>query len=257
MLVLNFHRVEPMTGLEITRLSPARFARMMDMLEGTGLQVAKAGGELLPSGAQVALTFDDGFASVAAHALPVVRNHGWTATVFLIADAVGKADDWDVRLLGRRRMMMSWPQAREWHQAGIAFGSHTSTHADLTALSSRALARELADSRSRIADELGCKVRYLAYPFGRHNARVRAAAEAAEYEAAFATGPTLTTGHDRFAIPRVSVHGLLTLFQYRRLLADAQRTGADRHWHGRDRLFASLSAGSAIVTNRRRRHLAL
>ncbi|MEW5702801.1 MAG: polysaccharide deacetylase family protein [Candidatus Zixiibacteriota bacterium] len=253
MLVLTFHRVEAPTGLEITRVGPRRFARLVTILRDTGLQVAAVGSDPLADGADVVLTFDDGFASAAENALPVIREQGWTAIVFLIAGAIGKDDDWDVRILGRKRSMMTWAQAREWSQAGIEFGSHTVTHADLTALSSRALERELAESRQRISDELGAPVRYLAYPFGRHHERVRAAAREAGYAAAFASDATLDTGDDRFAISRVTVHGLMTLFQYRRLLAQAV-DASSRSWFGRarTRLFTSLSAGSAIATDLRR-----
>ena len=38
---------------------------------------------------QVGLTFDDGYADFAEYALPVLRRHGFTATVFVIAGRLG------------------------------------------------------------------------------------------------------------------------------------------------------------------------
>lgn len=255
MLVLNFHRVESFTGFEITRLSPARFRMLMDILADSRLRVAPLGAEPLASSSDVLITFDDGFASIAEHALPLVHERGWGAIVFLVADAVGTHDDWDVRLLGRRRPMMSWEEARRWSEVGIEFGSHSLTHADLTALSERRLLMELRESRMKIEDKLGQAVRHLSYPYGRHNARVRQMAQGAGYDAAFATDASIEDGVDRYAIPRVNVHNLMSTFQYRSLLRVASPAQGRRdRWfgQGRSRLYTSLSAGSAVVGNWRR-----
>lgn len=249
MRVLNFHRVEKPTGLEITRLSPGRFARVLDEVESlrTCDRWEKGAHPCVPMIAPhfvglegILITFDDGFASICDYALPRLRERGWNAIVFLIAEAVGRTDDWDVRILGRRRPMINWDQAREWSNAGFTFGSHTRSHRDLTALSRSRLRTELVNSKAKIEDELRQEVRYLSYPFGRHNEHVREAAREAGYSAAFATsgGPG-----DRFAIPRVNVHALMTSFELRRLLT----TDGPPSW--RSRLFSSLSAGSAAVGN--------
>ncbi len=239
MIVFNFHRVEKPTGLEITRLSPSRFQQVLDCVAISGLVVGRGNENPLKIMPEILFTFDDGFASICDHALPELKERGWNAILFLIADAVGQDDQWDIRLLGRKRPMMSWGQAKQWSDAGFAFGSHSQSHADLTALSPRRLRDELVDSKARIEDELAREVRYVSYPFGRHNSRVREAVQAAGYDAAFAVnGPT----GDRFAIPRVNVHTLMTLWELRRVLQ-----GGAPSW--RTRLFTSLSAGSATVGN--------
>jgi len=252
-LILNFHRIESPTGMEITRITPARFCRLLKMIEQSGVTVAKPGGDPLYAENQVLLTFDDAFASVARHALPELKRRGWGAVVFLIAASIGTTDDWDVRLLGRPRMMMDWDDIYEWSAAGIEFGSHTVTHADLTALSDDALRSELADSRDTIETKLGQPIRFLSYPYGRHDPRVREAAEAAGYHAAFATGGTLWCRDDEWAIPRVGINQLTSLFEFESMLQAAPNgSGGEgktwrRRWHGR--VFESLNAGSAAVGN--------
>jgi peptidoglycan/xylan/chitin deacetylase (PgdA/CDA1 family) len=252
MLALGFHRIEPPTGLEITRIGRARFERLLAMIEAAGLQ-GRTGDPAATAAGQVMLTFDDGYRSVTDAALPMLAQRAWSAVVFLIAGSVGKTDDWDVSLLGPKRRMMSWSDAREWAGQEIEFGSHTVTHADLTALSDRSLETELRESKTMIEEELGRPVRYLAYPFGRHNLRVRAAAQEAGYEAAFATGAGLSD--DRFAIPRAMIHGLTTLFEFRAILRKAERDEESRPVHRgswRSRFFQDLNAGSATVSNWRR-----
>ncbi len=255
MLILNFHRIESPTGLEITRITPARFGRFLQMIEQSGVTVAKPQCDPLSAENQVLLTFDDGFASVARNALPELRRRGWGAVVFLIAASIGTTDDWDVRLLGRPRMMMDWDDIYEWSAAGIEFGSHTMTHADLTALSDSALTAELGDSKGLLEIKLDHPVRFLSYPFGRHDERVRQAASEVGYEAAFATGGTTWDRGDRYAISRINVSALTSLFEFRTILRAAANAGRGERpmrsrW--RNRLFESLNAGSAAVGNWRR-----
>ena len=252
MLVLGFHRIEPPTGLEITRLSPVRFDRLLAMIAALGPEVDNPA-ETSRGAHCILLTFDDGFLSVAKTALPALAQRGWPALVFLIAGSVGKTDDWDVSLLGPKRTLMSWNDAKQWSGRGIEFGSHTVTHADLTALSDRALNRELKDSRIMIEDQLSQAVRYLAYPYGRHDDRVRAAAEQAGYQAAFAAGFGLKG--DPFAIPRAMIHGLTSLREFRTILKQAVPEGDHEQGHRgawRSRFFQTMNAGSAPVANWRR-----
>ena len=57
---------------------------------------------------------------------------------------------------------------------------------------------------AQLEDELGRPCRFLAYPFGHEDARVRAAARRAGYEAAFAL-PGDVAAPDDFAVPRLGV----------------------------------------------------
>ena len=63
LLTLGFHRVETFTGFEITRLSPYRFSRIVEMIEESGEPVLPPDTSL--DGEGVLLTFDDGMAPAA------------------------------------------------------------------------------------------------------------------------------------------------------------------------------------------------
>jgi peptidoglycan/xylan/chitin deacetylase (PgdA/CDA1 family) len=251
-LAFGFHRVERFTGFEITRLSPLRFSRILDLIEDSEEPILTADATAGDRG--IVMTFDDGFASVADTALPILAARGWTATVFLVAGSIGATDDWDVRILGRQRPMMSWAQARYWSARGMTFGSHTMTHPDLTALTPVALREELVASKRIVEDQLGREVTTLSYPFGRHSRRVREAAMEAGYNTAFAScegrQPT-----DPFSVGRVLINSLMSLLEIRSLLDSYCRDGAlneDWRGHWRNRFFSSLSAGSATVNSWRR-----
>ncbi len=254
MLALGFHRIEPPTGLEITRISPGRFRRLTDSVAEAHLPIGNPAGNLSSDTQEVWFTFDDGFASITQGALPELQRRGWPGLVFLIAGAMGKADDWDMRLLGRSRPMMSWDDVCHWSEQGMEFGSHTVTHADLTALSDRTLRNELRDSKAMIEDHTKRPVRFLSYPFGRHNQRVREAAARAGYEAGFTARWSNPLNGDPFAIPRRLVTGLTNLFEFRSWLEECMDPGRRdaSSVFSMGAFFQSLSAGSATVGNWRR-----
>src|SRR2546423_1141649 len=77
-------------------------------------------------------------------------------------------------------------QVREMQEDGIAFGSHSYAHHDLTAMEEAECARDLRASRELLEDLLKAPVRHLAYPRGRHDERVRRAALRAGFTHAYA-----------------------------------------------------------------------
>ncbi len=117
---------------------------------------------------------------------------------------------------------MSWAQVREMAAAGIAFGSHTVTHPNLTRLTDAALDRELIDSKRGIEEKLQREVGTLAYPIGNRDSfdeRVIAATR----RAGFALGVTYLPGanplpeFNRFELCRHGI-GLGTTQRYFRAM---------------------------------------
>ncbi len=100
---------------------------------------------------------------------------------------------------------LRWDDLRELAERGVEIGSHTISHPHLPRLGDAELTRELGESRARIEDELGSPCRYLAYPYGEQDARVRAAARRAGYDAAFAV-PGRRSPVDPWALPRVDLY---------------------------------------------------
>src|SRR5208283_3111951 len=74
----------------------------------------------------VVITFDDGYQDFLTDAMPVLKQFGFTATVFL---ATGRIQETSMRFEGVD--YLTWGDVRELHKEGIQFGSHTVTHPDL------------------------------------------------------------------------------------------------------------------------------
>ena len=92
--------------------------RTMDLTEM--LEAMQAGLDLSRT---VVITYDDGYQDFYTDALPVMKQCGFTATIFLATDRI---QDSSVRVEGAD--YLTWREVRELHAEGIRFGSHTVTH---------------------------------------------------------------------------------------------------------------------------------
>lgn len=167
-----------------------------------------AAGSDSPSGTTV-LTFDDGFADYAEHAVPIMERHGLTATMYIVAGSLepgGIAVDW-IRGLDAADApaLMSPEQIRELHDRGWDIGSHTMRHSDMPTLTEAECLADFTESKQLLEDLLEAPVTTLAYPFGHHAPHVRRAAQQAGYRVAVAL-PEGPEEAGPFSVPRTGVY---------------------------------------------------
>ena len=213
MTVLCYHSVEPGWASPLA-LEPDLFEAHCAWLSRHRqvLPLETAVGRLdrscrLPRGV-ACLTFDDGFTGVYDHALATLQRYRLPATVFLVAKTLtseGQPVDWVDTPAGFTLTTLTREQVQELQEAGIDFQSHSLAHRDLTRLGYRECVRDLRESKEILESLLGRKVPFLAYPRGRHDAEVWAAARAAGYTHAF-TLPESREPTGPLAIPRVGLH---------------------------------------------------
>jgi peptidoglycan/xylan/chitin deacetylase (PgdA/CDA1 family) len=212
MAILCYHAVDPVWRTPLA-VSPERFARHCAWLKRhrrmIGLPQAVTsidGSGRWPAGL-TALTFDDGFAGLYEHALPILLRYQLPATVFVVAEtltASGRAVDWVDDPPPQTLETLNRAQLREMLAAGVGVGSHSYSHLDLTTLNEDECERDLRRSREVLEDVVAGPVRLLAYPRGRHNETVRRAAARAGFTHAFTLpdGPEPIGPH---AVPRAGV----------------------------------------------------
>lgn len=207
-VVLCYHGVSAAWRCGLS-LAPETLQRQVESLLRRGYEPADAGSVAEGHGRLLHVTFDDAYRSVDA-ALPALERLGMPTTVFACtayADGGRALDIAELRgelaAFPDELLTYDWDSLRALAARGVEIGSHTRSHAHLTRLDDAALAHELRESKQRLEDELGVPCRYLAYPYGEQDGRVRAAARDAGYDAAFGL-----PGHagDRFALPRVGVY---------------------------------------------------
>jgi hypothetical protein len=125
---------------------------LSEMLDGlkTGRDMSK----------RVVITFDDGYRDLFTEGLSVLKQCGFTATVFLVTDRIRKTP---MRHEGVD--YLTWGDVRQLHSEGMRFGSRTVTHPDLRSLETEQIEYEIGYSKEVIEQELGEAVDSFSYPF--------------------------------------------------------------------------------------------
>ena len=170
-LIVTYHAIEP--GPAPLCVHPDLFRAHVESVLASGARAVTVSGlvrELaLPTGSEplVALTFDDGFASVARNAAPILSSYGLTATVFCVAGHIGGRSDWGSDPAGAfDSALASADEIAALVSAGFEIGSHGFEHLPVSEASGAALERELAGSREALERLTGTAVRSYAYPYG-------------------------------------------------------------------------------------------
>jgi peptidoglycan/xylan/chitin deacetylase (PgdA/CDA1 family) len=150
-----------------------RVVSLRDFLEFNALK------RQLPKRA-VVLTFDDGYRSFLQYAHPLLKELGFTATLFVYTDYVGS------------RNAVSWEDLRGLQREGFDVQLHSKTHEDMRRKPGesevdydRRIRAELVQARILFERQLGQASRILAYPYGSHDEDVVKRLREQGYTAAF------------------------------------------------------------------------
>ena len=198
--ILTYHKLGPRPRkgrLKGMYMSGKLFTRQLEELRTAGFgssALDTCTGPITPR--RIVITFDDGYTNVLRYGLEPLASTGFKAIQFLVADLLGKHNEWDVRLGEVPAPIMDVVQAREWIAAGHDIGSHTRTHPWLTRLPVSAAREEITASRKKLEDTFGRPVRHFCYPYGDWNAAVRDLVEEAGYQTACTTEPGVNTAAD-------------------------------------------------------------
>ena len=119
-----------------------------------------------PGPPRVAITFDDGYRSVLEHGLPVLRECGFPATIFVPTRWIGARNTWDARSEVSHELMTG-EELAELARSGFAVESHGHAHIDYARSDPRSVEADVRSSVERLAELLGRPPRYLAYPYSR------------------------------------------------------------------------------------------
>ncbi|GEM_PF-2159259 len=172
--ILMYHDV----GLSTTPwcVSQEQFKQQMMLLKRKGyrtisLDELKEGverdGEVV--GRAVVLTFDDARKGVYSIAYPILRELGFTATIYIVPRWVEGEE------IPREELysgFLNWNQLRDLALAGWGMGSHSLRHQDLTSLTSAQLIKELQEADGMIVRQTMQRVQHFCYPYGKYDENV-------------------------------------------------------------------------------------
>jgi peptidoglycan/xylan/chitin deacetylase (PgdA/CDA1 family) len=157
----------------------------------------------------VAITFDDAYASVLTHALPVLSGRRVPATVFAIAGRLGGDNQW----VGQWKSVPPMPLLdasglRDLMKGGLTIGCHSWSHPSLPEVSDHQLHREVIEAADRLEQVCGTAVRHFAYPYGRRGRREMNLV-AMRFASGVSTVPGLLRSQSNVSnLPRVDPHDL-------------------------------------------------
>lgn len=166
----------PFPGLYVT---PEEFAAQMRALKRAGwtavtldeLSAYWREGVSLPAGKPIVVSFDNGYHSQFAQALPILRRLGWVG-------------DENIQLTGLPPSQggLSEREVRALLAAGWELDTQGASHADLITLDAAELHEQVAHTRTILQSRYHVPVDWFCYPSGHYDATVDAAVRAAGFD---------------------------------------------------------------------------
>ncbi len=156
----------------------------------------------------VLITFDDGFKSFFHRAWPILKDYGYSASLFIVTGKIGLMNDWESKnylsLLNEKEITRLWRE-------GLELGAHSHLHQNLPKLNPKELAKEVISSRHPEGMP-EVKLHYFSYPYGYFNQEVKNEVEETGFLAAFSVQHG---GKDLFEIRRVPIYRHDSFFTFR------------------------------------------
>mgnify|MGYP005838318829 CR=1 FL=1 len=210
------HIAPPPPGADAIRrdlsVSPARFAAQLRYLREAGYQSITfkdliyhlALGWPLPEH-PILLTFDDGYRDAYTYAYPLLKEHGFLGTFFLVTAPIDQGNP----------EYLTWEQVIRMHEGGMEFGAHTYTHPDLRGKPVDYIVWQVVGSKEAIEARIREPVRIFAYPSGGYDRLVVDVLKSAHFWAAVVTRDGGPQRSDQlFEIRRIRIRGSDSLDQF-------------------------------------------
>ena len=197
--ILGYHRIDD--ERDVLAVRPDRFRRQLETLLEAGVKPIAVNAALEaarhdPGGRYFSVTFDDGYRDVLTNAVPILRELGVPATVFIPSAVVdGDATYWWYRT---PPPAMTWDEIAELSRDPLFdFQAHGRTHRPLPRLSDDEARDEIEGSKQDIEARIELPVTAFCYPAGLYGEREAALVRDAGFELAVTTDPGVNTQDSR------------------------------------------------------------
>lgn len=201
-----FHDIDTdFTGIEY---SASGFEILLQTFHAKGLRLCSAHDYFhSPDKSNLIIcTFDDAYENVYNKAFPIMTRHGFTATVYVCPDLIGKDNSWNHKD-EKKRNHMSEEMLHSLKQAGWEIGSHGLSHYNLMRLSENELERCLTESKHLL--DPYAPIESFCYPYGAFNEFIKRKVSL-YYDNAFSvTIGGINYGYDKYQITRLTPEDLL------------------------------------------------
>ena len=177
-VILQYHHVSATTPAS-TSVTPKQFREQMQYLHDHQFNVlplsdivnAIKSQQTLPA-KTVAITFDDGYRSIATTAHPILKEYGFPYTLFVSVEPIKR----------KYGNMMTWNELIELSKDGAEIANHSWGHEHLIrrlpqetqAQWIKRIEQNIDQTEAAIAEATGQNLKMLAYPYGEYNADIEA-----------------------------------------------------------------------------------
>lgn len=160
---------------------------------------------------QVAVSFDDGYASVFGKVAPQLVEKKIFPMLYINTGWISDSESCrrqSVAALGHYpdESFLTWKEVNALYATGWEIGSHGINHYDFSCSESKITEYELTTSKQNIEMRLHTDCSHFSYPWGKHSPKVKKMVQAVGYK--YAVGgrhAAVTPNSDLFAIPRINI----------------------------------------------------
>jgi peptidoglycan/xylan/chitin deacetylase (PgdA/CDA1 family) len=212
--VLAYHRVNDIRD-DILSVSTKRFREQISFFKSQGYRSIALQEAMTkkPEERNIVITFDDGYQDNYHCAWPILKEFGFTATIFVTAGYVDEKKQfaWNDNPVTPQELdyCLTREQIKTLTSEGVEIGSHTITHPFLAELPLDLAKEEIQGSKSMLEDIIEQPLFSFCYPSGSFNDEVRNLVATAGFKAAVVT-PGSNTGKvspgDPYTIQRVGIY---------------------------------------------------
>jgi peptidoglycan/xylan/chitin deacetylase (PgdA/CDA1 family) len=211
--VLNYHSIGVSKGNTLV-LDPKKLTQQMEFLAEQGYSPLTLSDFILllekkkaAPAKPVLLTFDDGYIDNYEQAMPILKRHGFPATIFISPGTIGQENK------------VNWKQIKEMQEAGWDIQPHGMTHPHLPKLTAAEQKEEITQARRLIEEQLGTKADIFCYPFGEFNKQTLTILKEEGFRYAFTIRQGRTSSsQDPFQLKRIYVNSEDSLLQWSKKL---------------------------------------
>jgi peptidoglycan/xylan/chitin deacetylase (PgdA/CDA1 family) len=209
--ILCYHRVNDI-GRDYLTVPVLSFGLQMKFLYQEGYRTVSLDSFLAGKADEksVVITFDDGYQDNYEQAYPILREFGFTASIFCVTDCINTEGYLTVEDI--RRMSAD----------GFEFGSHTVSHPHLSRLNSEEKWFEISNSKKQLENLVQKKVDFFCYPYGEYDQESVQLVQAAGYLGACSNHPGANAKKmNPYLLKRTEIASTDTLHDFEKKMAGA------------------------------------
>ncbi|MEA3499731.1 MAG: polysaccharide deacetylase family protein, partial [Candidatus Marinimicrobia bacterium] len=171
--ILVYHKISPQFEAGLTTISPKSFKKQMSFLKQKGYIGCSLKNYLQdPQKNKFVITFDDAYENIYHYALPILKELGFTASIFVIVNFIGKYNTWDANIFGIKFKHAKQSQLQEMIDSNWEICSHSFSHKALINLTNEQIINEVKNSKIELEKMFNITIDGFGFPFGYYNKEI-------------------------------------------------------------------------------------